>query len=598
MNLGPYNGGLVWYLTRALGAILVFAGSTMHLLRLLLSAGLVVLIGACSDTEDPVEADAGEADTYEVPSPMEGLSCEAVMPGAAPVRLLTRDEYQNTIRDLVGVDEAPVDLLPPENHALGFENNAEAHIASPLLAQRLLAVAESVSEEVVGSNLMGVAPCAPALRGLPASTPLPSAVHDCRDRFVNDFGLRAFRRPLRAEERSVFNDVFAAGFAESGILGGVSFTIQAALISPQLLYRIAELAPGESPGDPVRLSGYELASRLSYFIWSSTPDDALLAAADSGELDTDAGVEAQARRLLADPRARDTVDSFHRQWLLLDTFDSASKDVPAGVHVPTLMQSYKQSVLDFAASSLLDEGGSIHRLMTSDALYTDDVIAQVFEGHDIAEHRAGLLTQPGLMALLSHPEQTSPIRRGIFVREQLMCEPLRPPPADVVIDPPDPDPNATTRERFFEHTADVSCAGCHVLIDPLGFGFEGYDELGRYRTHENGLAVDTSGDVRFPAVDYSLSGPFDGAIELGERLADSPQLTDCIAQHWYQFAMGRGAAAVEDQCNLARLQEDFRASGGDVRELLVRIAGSDAFVFRRGKNLTDADPMRPVEDRN
>lgn len=179
-----------------------------------------------------------------------------------------------------------------------------------------------------------------------------------------------------------------------------------------------------------------------------------------------------------------------------------------------------------------------------------------------------------------------------------MCEPLRPPPEDVAIDPPDPDPNATTRERFFEHTANVSCSGCHVLIDPLGFGFEGYDQLGRHRTQENGLPVDTSGDVRFPAVDYNLSGPFDGAIELGERLAESPQLTDCIAQNWYQFAMGRGAAAVEDQCNLARLQEDFRASGGDVRELLVRITGSDAFVFRRGKALTDAGALRPMEDRN
>jgi hypothetical protein len=194
------------------------------------------------------------------------------------------------------------------------------------------------------------------------------------------------------------------------------------------------------------------------------------------------------------------------------------------------------------------------------------------------DNRYGLLTQPGIMALFSHADQSSPIQRGVFVRESILCEEVEPPPPTVDNNPPDPDPNLTTRERFAIHTESPQCARCHELIDPLGFGFESYDHLGRYRSEENGLPVDTSGSI-VEVEEDSLEGDFDGAAELSARLAGSETILTCLARKWFTFAMGRGHTA-RDDCSIDRAVEMSSAADGDLHELLVALTTSDAFRFR------------------
>ena len=556
------------------------------------------------DGETP--ADVGPADAGQAQPEF----CEGVQPGAAPVRLLTRTEYDHTVRDLLGVDTAPAHAFPPENEALGFLNNAEAHVVNPLLVESYLAAAEAVATEALAAGLASVAPCAAELLESADATEIGT----CRDAWIAELGRRAFRRPLTVDEAAVFAATFDAARAEGESLSGaVEWTLQALLMAPQFLYRVQELSPDEVVGAAVPLTAFELASRLSYFLWTSTPDAELLAAAESGALVTDAGLTAEAQRLLDDPRAAGAIDDFHRQWLHLEALEHEGRDLPEGLLDGTgfegvtsveLAESWQKSVLAFARAAVLD-GGGFDAMLSSTDVHMDPLLALLYpeaggvdEGVAAfpADQRSGLLTQPGMMALLANAAQSSPIRRGIFVREKLMCETLAPPPPEVNITPPDPDPNATTRERFEQHTEDPFCAGCHFMIDPVGFGFESYDHLGRHRLEENGLPVDATGEVLGAWGDPELNGPFDGAVELSAKLVASPQVRDCVVTQWYRYAMGRGDAAEADQCNVSVLKWAFAQSGGDVRSLLLEIVMTDAFRLRPGIELVAAEPLPPEEE--
>jgi hypothetical protein len=229
--------------------------------------------------------------------------------------------------------------------------------------------------------------------------------------------------------------------------------------------------------------------------------------------------------------------------------------------------------------------GNISALFASKRVYVNSRLAKLygasppssgFASIELAD-RAGLVTQPALLALLSHTDQSAPVLRGVFALERLMCTAVPPPPPNVNTIPPDPDPNATTRERFDVHTKDAACSGCHNLIDGVGFGFEAYDQLGRFRSEENRLPVDTSGNVLLS--DPELTGPFRGANELAARLGASSRVRDCVATSWYRFALGR-LEGDADLCSLDDVKSRFAASNGDFRELLVAITRSLAFRYR------------------
>ncbi|MFT7626233.1 MAG: hypothetical protein ACI9WU_005428 [Myxococcota bacterium] len=537
--------------------------------------------------------DAGQA-------PVEG--CTTAQPGIATARLVTRLEYDLTVGDLLLTDTRIArDTFPPENHALGFENNADAHTPSPLLVERQIDAARILALEAVTDRLEQLAPCATQGTDLAA----------CRDQFTADFGRRAFRRPLHPHEHDLLKGVFDAGAAGGDAANGVAFVIRTALLSPQFLYRTTEMLADEADGQVIALSGYELASRLSYFLWSAAPDDALLSAAEAGQLDSPDGLEAEARRLLAHPRAVDSIDSFHRQWLELDRLDHLEKTLPpelldAGITIETLRQSWRASIEAFVHHAVLPPGTGLPALLGDSAIFVDPTLSLLHPGAQDVDasglwsadpsQRAGLLTQPALLAVLAHSEQSSPIRRGLFVRDRLLCQPMPSPPPDVVITPPDPDPNATTRERFAQHTADPECAGCHNMIDPVGFGFEHYDQLGRWRDTENGLPIDATGDLINVPWDKAVEGPFDGAVELAGALSASPRVAACVAEHWYRFAMGRGTSAPEDGCNLDRIEQALISADGDIIELLVAIVRSDAFRLRPGTDPVVIEPTTNDSD--
>jgi len=329
------------------------------------------------------------------------------------------------------------------------------------------------------------------------------------------------------------------------------------------------------------------------------PDEELLEAAAKDELATADQISVQARRMLEKPAARALINDFYRQWLGLDALDSMVKDNTAYPEwTPEMTQEWRDSLYAFIDHVHFDQKGDLNDLMTSPEVFLSESLAPVY-GFEATKtgmnafvapssERAGLLTQPAVMALLAYPAQGSPIHRGIFVRERLLCQKLPPPPNNLVIKPPDPDPNATTRQIFEEHANDSACAGCHLLIDPIGLGFENYDGIGRYRVVENGQAVDATGTLGYTS-DPTIEGDFDGAVSLSGMLAEARQVEDCVADHWYTFAMGHPETP-SDMCAADQIRTKFAATEGSFEDLLVAIATSDAFRYRTVQVPVQGDP--------
>lgn len=513
------------------------------------------------------------------------LGCDSFMPtpggnsppdacgtAAAPVpeaRLLTRSEYRRTVQALLGEAGDPTGTFPHEPEVDGFTNSARSHRANPLLIESFHRAAGLLASMARDRGLEQLVPC----EG-------DDAV--CAELFIEEFGKKAFRRPLEAGEVIAFKTLYSRLAPSLGHQEALTAVIEATLQSPQFLYRVE--APRLAPETgAVPLGPYEMASRLSYFLWGTMPDDELMAAADTGTLTSSADIEQQTRRMLADPRARERVLEFHREWLATSALSSLTRDdAPEG-----FAASLEHSLDAFVDDIFWTEGATLADLLTSPIVYVDPVLAKLyglpspdegFEPQDLRPRRSGILTQPALLALLANSNQSSPIRRGVFVRERLLCSPVPAPPPTVDNSPPDPDPNLTTRERFAVHTESDDCATCHLAIDPIGFAFEGFDELGRSRTEENGLSVDTSGAL-VKSGDARIDGPLDDATELSERLATSHAVRRCVTDKWFTFAMGRTANST-DQCALEPTHDEVAAAGGNLVELLVALTKSPAFRVR------------------
>lgn len=538
-----------------------------------ISTASLLALGAlgCEKNEPPTAAaTAGTAGTGMT----EPLSCDAPAPGAAPLHPLTRFQYDNIVRDLLGDASHPAKAFPPENEVEGYRTNAAANQPNPSLVQSYLNAAETVAASATQARLTDVAPCD------------GQDTVACGHAFVASFGARAFRRPLTAAEAAPLSALFDAGNKET-YAKGVELVIQAVLQSPQFLYRVDSLRAPTTESGAVALGSYELAGRLAFTLWGSVPDAKLLDAAQSGRLTTAADVEREARRLLEDTRAHDIVRDFSEQWLDLSRLDGAVRN-GAALDVNLLNGSLRDSLTTFLDATYFNKQATFQQLFTDPNVWLNATLAPLyggsapagtgFEPQTLPDPRFGLLTQPALLTLLSHADQTAPVIRGVFVRERFLCQAVAPPPPTVNAVPPDPDPNATTRERFRQHTEQAACSGCHQLIDGVGFGFERYDQLGRYRATENGLDVDESGEV-LATGEAGLDGPFAGAGELAERIAKSPTARDCLATNWYTYTFGRQVQP-DDACSVSQLKQRFASSGGDLKELLIGLTQTDSFLYR------------------
>ncbi|HEU4406036.1 MAG TPA: DUF1592 domain-containing protein [Polyangiaceae bacterium] len=520
---------------------------------------------ACQEAEEDV-------------APVEAPLCTGeVSPGPAPTRRLTRWEYNNTVRDLLGDETRPADAFPADEEALGFSNNALALTTSSTLVQSYMLASEGLSERATASL--------PALLGCD-----PAAGEACVKPFVASFGRRAFRRPLAGDEVEGLLGLYRAASAAGGPREGVRQIIEAMLQSPPFLYRLELEAAPEAGATSQPLGPWQLASRLSYFLWGSMPDDELFAAADAGRLGTPDEVAAQARRMLADPKARELVLRFHEEWLDYDRVLSVGRGKSAQ-YFPGWAPEYAPLMLEearaFVGHVVFDDpAGDLATLLTAPYTFVNGPLGAFygFEGAPAGEAfarvepggRAGVLTLGALLAFHAHSDQTSPVHRGQMVRERLLCDPVPPPPPEFDITVPKVDSGATARERFRAHSQQRVCAGCHALLDPVGFGFENFDGVGRYRELEaDGTPVDASGKLTATDVD----GDFVGVPALAAALARSDQVRGCYVTQWFRFAQGR-AETEQDRCSLEALRSAFDAAGGNVRELLVSMTQTDAFLFR------------------
>jgi len=414
----------------------------------------------------------------------------------------------------------------------------------------------------------------------------PATGMECVRTILEKFGERAFRRPLSAAEIDRLASIVALGEQNGQTVDtGIEIALRAILTSPHFLFR-PELDPDPNATAPAHpLNDFELASRLSYFIWSSMPDEELFAAAREGKLQDPAEIEAQVERMLDDPRAVALVDNFAGQWLYTRALDDHQPDYYAfPAWDPTLRESMREETRRFFRE-FLDSERPIHDMLTADFTYIDERLAQHYglpsPGADFARvtvddpNRRGLLAQGSVLTVTSYPTRTSPVKRGKWVMTQLLCtEPPAPPPGVEGLVTEEM-PTGTIRQRLEKHRESPVCNSCHQEMDNLGFGLEQYDGIGAFRTEDGGFPIDASG---------VLPGgkTFDGMQELSAIIAADPRFLHCVSEKMMTYALGRGHDPA-DEGHLSHVEAELRDRGESLRTLIKLVATSEPFRMRRGE---------------
>lgn len=487
---------------------------------------------------------------------------------------LSHAQYDNTVRDLLRWPEAPAlsetFALDPDNQA--FDTFATRTVSGNLWTDYQRA-AEALAADVTRDQ---------ALLGQVAPPDTDATT------FITSFGQRAFRRPLTGEETVLFVDLFnqAPELFEEGdsFARGVELVIRAMLQSPHFLYRVEHSTAAED--DRVWLSGFEIASRLSYGLWNTMPSDELLAAADAGELESESGVETWTQAMLDDPRAEDVILSFHEQLFHVSGYGSIAKSATLFPDFTLeLAPVLKQEASLFFKAVSVEEDGGISELLTTPTTHVNDTTAPFYGlsgsfGSELVRvdldptRRAGILTQLGFLSRYASQTQSDPILRGVHLSLDYLCSDLPPPPDNVPPLPPLSD-GQTNRERVADSTAELPCASCHeTIINPLGFAFEHYDAIGRYRETDNGAPVDASAEYR---IDGEMVA-YEDAVELSAILAESVELHACYAEKWLEYVLGRSPSKEEEGVidSLARTS----LSSGGLRDLITTVTMLDTFRAR------------------
>jgi hypothetical protein len=518
-----------------------------------------------------------------------------INPGRVVAHRLNNVEYDNTVRDLVGVDSRPSTAFgfPDDAYIEGFDNNADALTAPPLLLEKL----QTATEAIVAGALDPAAAGGAARARIMTCDPAKAGEAACATQILTGFASRAFRRPVAANEVAGYAGlVGVAKGAGDGFEQGIAAGLQAILLSPRFLFRV-EVNPGM--GRIAALDDYEVASRLSYFLWSSMPDDALLARAAAGALHDGAAVVAEVQRMLADPKSSALVSSLAGEWLgsrELAVKEVTLTDVTFDAGLRTAMATEASMFL----GEMLTGGHAVKELLGADFVFANDRLAAhygfpgaaalggAFAKRPLPDDKrsAGILSQANTLTVTSMRDRTSPTRRGKWVSENLLCVVIPPPPPMIPqLDPPSTTAPTSVRERLAAHRAKgSSCNGCHQYIDPLGFGLEHYDAVGRWRDTDNGVAIDATGNV--PVTNVA----FDGAISLAQAIKDDPRFLDCMIQKLMTYALGRSLAvtppagsAMDDTTGLADIRMQLGSSEGALGRLVELVATSPAMTMRIGE---------------
>jgi len=500
--------------------------------------------------------------------------------GLLQLRRLTAREYLNTVRDLLSDTSLSYGDVPNEaddtsNQAFPFRQPGTIGTVD---AKSLEDAAEQITKNI-SANVDKLLSCTPA-----SASDEPS----CASQFIDQFGAKMYRRPLTTEETADLTALYQTARTTLSLdfKGAIGVLVEAMLQAPGFLYHW-ELDPGPSikSGNVIQLGNYQIANRLSYFLWGSMPDATLFSAAAAGKLNTKEGVEEQARRMLQDPKAKDTLADFFDDWLDVNTISTRPKDPSLYPQWnQTLAADMESEVRAFGSSAVLDSG-SFSSLLLGTKSSVDQTLAAIYGLSGIsgstpqaatfdAKERSGLLTLAGFLTVTGAADGSSPVRRGHAVYTRLMCQVLPNPPGNVP-PPAPPTPGLTTRQRFTMHDQNACTGGCHKAMDPIGFGFENYDGIGQYRTTDQNLAVDASGTI---VLDGNTQNFGDGT-ELAKLLAASTEVQTCFTTQVLRYALNRWDTA-EDAASIQGAQSAFVAAKLDMRELIVALATSRTFRYR------------------
>ncbi|KYG07348.1 hypothetical protein BE21_29815, partial [Sorangium cellulosum] len=541
-------------------------------------SGCVGDVGGDRDGRDGATGDSGLVDV-----------------ASAGLRRMTPEQFTSSMRDLFGDPGLELDLDPDAGE-----------VASLLAVDKLNAAAEAIVARRASWGTQ-VFPC--DTRGADDEA--------CVDGFVRTFGRRAFRRTLDEAEVAMLKGQFARAREEQSFEDALLVVLKTMIQSPNLYYFV-ELGRDGDGGDALAsgvrpLTGWERASRLSYFLWNTTPDDALLDAAESGALDTAEGVRAQAERLLSHDRARATAKRFFADWLELDgTNKHASlENAPKSPEIypedsPALRAAMRAEIEALAERVLFEGDGRFETLLTTTDAYVNGPLAALYgvEGPADdgafawvslpADQRAGLFTRAAFLSVFGSVEVKSPIRRGAYILEEVLCRPLGPPPpnaSDVPVKGGAVEEGGalvrrTIREDVEAKTSSETCASCHKAINPIGFAFEHYDALGRWQAQETGgdaedpYALDIDARGVLPALGPNEeSVEVDGGVEMSAALAASAAARACLTRHFFQTALRR--VPVDQDLASVEAATPAPESGGSLRDLILDLTTSNAFLHLR-----------------
>ncbi len=496
----------------------------------------------------------------------------AIDVGFGTWRRLTQRQYRNTVKDLLGIEPDTSSFLDDSTTG-SFATNTQPPQSKDVNAYSV--AAEGIARSVT-QNLPKLLGCA-------------SVTDACAQKFIRDFGSRAYRRDLSTAEYDGLLETYNLGKTESSTQG-IAMVLQVVLQSPSFLY-LAEFGT-KSDGDVSRLSAREVASRISYLLWNTTPDAGLLASAADGRLDGVEGIESESRRLMADPRFASALGDFFIQLLHINKVTNSELVQKSGVPEfdAPMRQAMLAEVRAFVSDALEHGEASVKTLFTASRAFPTGPLLKTYnvaasalsDGRlDLAVgRRAGLLTSPALMA--AEPPTPTPygaVQRGKLVRVSLMCDELPPPPENLMFVTPSDAATTPQRTLLEEHRENPTCVGCHSLMDPIGFGLENYDSIGRYRErYPKGEIIDSSGEI---LGDTDVDGRFQNAAGLANKLAESKQTRNCLSTQWFRFAQGREPSAA-DTCATRAFVSAMAEGDGDLPTAVLRFVTSDAFRFRRG----------------
>ncbi|MEO8919364.1 MAG: DUF1592 domain-containing protein [Polyangiaceae bacterium] len=537
--------------------------------------------GSTGSTGSSGASGSGGSSQTMNPTPAQCATPTAVMPGQSPVRRLNRFEYNNTVSDLLQDNTFPADAFPLEEQS-AFDNDANVLRASRQLVEGYLGAAETLANTALAKP--DTLPCAATAGSADTAT-----AEACAGQLIDTWGAKAYRRPVTADERARLLGTFRSARAFLDFKASLSTVLEAMLMAPQFLYRIESGTAVAGSPDVLKVDAWGLASRLSYFLWSSMPDAALLTAATEGRLATAADVRREAERMYGSDRSRSMVRRFTRFWLDLSNVDQQGKDATLFPdYTPEIGSLMRTQTETLAEHLYFDGGGTLGGLLTAPYSYMNQTLAKflgasgpttdAFEKVDLDPTKhSGVLTEPAFLSYNATVDRTHPILRGVFVMRKLLCNPPADPPPGIIDGQGTvTDPNATSRDRLAAHRTSPSCNGCHQFIDPIGLTFENYDAVGRWHANEkSGNPVDASGGLTNTDVDGTVMN----AIGLNKKLAQSAQVQKCVTVNWFRYANGRGEVQ-DDTCSIVRTVDALAKSGGDLRELVLAQTQTDAFLYR------------------